>query len=358
MGLTVLRLRNFQGHAWKEIPLDPHITVLAGPSDAGKSAVLRALTWLALNTPAGDDFLRWGARGVRVEIEVDGHLVGRKRGGRDNVYTLDGATYAAVGAGKVPDDIARLLRLTPLNFQGQLDPPFWFTLTAGEVSRQLNSIVRLDLIDSTLTTLASDLRRQRAALELCQERQAQAQARADALGWVDTASEALDALEAIQTRKNGVCARSQSLADCRDRLLALAERQRPTERALHSGQEALNLAGQLSRACAARDSLRRLLEQHATATELASTCVPHDALALLEELSGRLLQLRQRQQSLEKLLDRLDTAQETLCATTQALNDQNQALSTAAGAACPLCGSPSPPAPMKGKARRTPSSPC
>lgn len=37
-------LRNFQNHRRLRIDLDPRVTTVVGPSDAGKSAVVRART--------------------------------------------------------------------------------------------------------------------------------------------------------------------------------------------------------------------------------------------------------------------------------------------------------------------------
>ena len=50
MTLSRLSLTNFQKHERLALDLDPRLTSIAGDSDRGKSAVLRALAWLCLNS--------------------------------------------------------------------------------------------------------------------------------------------------------------------------------------------------------------------------------------------------------------------------------------------------------------------
>lgn len=54
-----LRIQNFQAHKDTTIEFD-RITTIVGPSDIGKSAVLRALKWVAKNEPNGTSFVRDG----------------------------------------------------------------------------------------------------------------------------------------------------------------------------------------------------------------------------------------------------------------------------------------------------------
>lgn len=54
-----LRIQNFQAHKDTTIEFD-RIATIVGPSDIGKSAVLRALKWVAKNEPKGISFVRDG----------------------------------------------------------------------------------------------------------------------------------------------------------------------------------------------------------------------------------------------------------------------------------------------------------
>jgi len=203
MVLERLELRNFQCHEKLTLDLDPRVTTLVGESDRGKSAVLRGLRWLVFNKPTGDAFVRRGlhdgrGRACSVRLKIDGHAVGRHRGGRTgNTYSLDQRVYRAIGSG-TPEGVAALLNLGDVHLQGQHDAPFWFGLPAPEVARQLNAVVNLALIDRVLTALAKDARQAQAAVDVTRDRLRGAKTRRKALGWVGQADAALRRVEAQQ----------------------------------------------------------------------------------------------------------------------------------------------------------------
>lgn len=146
MSLTRLVLRNFQRHRRLVLSLDPKVTTIIGDTDAGKSAVLRALRWACRNKPNGADFVRHGQKRCRVLVRTAEHKIERRRG-KTNSYLLDGSELKAFGS-DVPFPVQKVLRLTDLNFQLQHDSPFWFALSAGELAQRLNEIVNLSKIDS------------------------------------------------------------------------------------------------------------------------------------------------------------------------------------------------------------------
>ena len=169
MTIDRLQIQNFQRHEQLRLKLDESIVAITGQSDVGKSSVLRALRWLATNRPRGDGFVRDGGERTSVKIRVDGKTVERVRGKGENTYTVDGKVLEAFGT-DVPEEIANLLNLGPENFQGQHDPPFWFCLTAGEVAKQLNKIVDLELIDQATARIATKLRKCKARVEVVESR--------------------------------------------------------------------------------------------------------------------------------------------------------------------------------------------
>lgn len=86
--LHKLVIQNFQTHKDLGVTLGPHVTTIVGTTDAGKSSVLRALGWVALNRPTGDAFIRDGARAVSVELGTEKHDIIRERGPGKNTYVL------------------------------------------------------------------------------------------------------------------------------------------------------------------------------------------------------------------------------------------------------------------------------
>jgi len=49
-------LENYESHKRSEVVFDPGFNVIVGPSDSGKSALLRALYWVLEGKVAGDGF--------------------------------------------------------------------------------------------------------------------------------------------------------------------------------------------------------------------------------------------------------------------------------------------------------------
>jgi exonuclease SbcC len=207
--LERLVVHNFQKHRKFVLEFDPLVTVITGASDRGKSSLLRALRWCCTNRPSGTNFLRHGEGFVSVRLQVDGHSIkrSRRREGKQ-LFVLDGKPFAAFGK-DVPDEIATLLNIGPENFASQLDPPFWFLKSAGEVSKELNAIIDLSLIDRSMAGAASELRRTRAEAEITEERLTAAKERKRSLSWVPKCAAEL---EQITERQNSIAENQQKRA--------------------------------------------------------------------------------------------------------------------------------------------------
>lgn len=173
MKLKALTVQNFQRHKKISLVFSRTLTTLVGSTDAGKSALLRALRWVCLNDFVGSDFIREGAQSTEVQIsfrhQKADHQITRIKGDRVNSYELDGKEYKSF-ATNVPEDIARSLQLSEINFQGQHDAPFWFNETAGEVSRRLNAVVDLSVIDIVMSKAAAVLRESESLVKVGEQR--------------------------------------------------------------------------------------------------------------------------------------------------------------------------------------------
>lgn len=154
MPIKSIEINNFQAHQHLKIDFSPRITTITGPSDRGKSAILRALVWVMTNKPNGDDFIRYGANECSVTVYIDDHVIERIKGKKRNIYILDGIEYKAIKT-DVPEEISKIFNINQNNIQQQFDNIFWFSETAGEVGRNLNSIVDLDIIDFVMGNILS-----------------------------------------------------------------------------------------------------------------------------------------------------------------------------------------------------------
>jgi len=152
--LTKLKLTNFQTHENTTIEFDK-ITTIIGSNGAGKSSIVRSLDLLFNNYPRGTSYITHGAEECEVKAKLDNKTIRRVRG-KVNEYYLDDKKFNAFGS-EVPDDIKEFVNINELNIQKQLDSALWFHLSPLEISRKLNKIVNLDLIDGVLKDVASQL---------------------------------------------------------------------------------------------------------------------------------------------------------------------------------------------------------
>src|SRR4051812_29267549 len=97
-------------HAHTVIEPAAGLTVLVGPNNCGKSAVVSALETLC-NNASGAYMVRHDEKEARVTVETDdGHTLVWKRRGNVVSYVIDGRDIHRVGR-SVPDDLHKLLRL-------------------------------------------------------------------------------------------------------------------------------------------------------------------------------------------------------------------------------------------------------
>jgi DNA repair ATPase RecN len=218
--LDRIQITDFQCHDKLRIKFDPQITAIVGPSDTGKSAVIRALKWVATNRPRGVGFIRDGQIEASVKVRIDGDDVARNKGGRKPPYTLkvpDGREvhFKAVGT-DVPETIQECFNLGPENFQGQHDAPFWFSLTAGEVAKELNRIVDLEAIDTVMAGINSRLKKVKSQSEVIESRLGEAKERKQRLAFAPLLDKELTHLEGMveeQATRNREIASLEALVD-------------------------------------------------------------------------------------------------------------------------------------------------
>jgi hypothetical protein len=181
--ITSVLAENFQVHESTLLKLSPTVTTIVGDSDQGKSSLVRLLKWVLFNRPLTDSFVTHGRDKARGVVVTDGHEVVRERGKGVNRYILDGNELKAFKF-DVPDEVSSLFNVSDANFAGQHDPVFWFLKTPGEVSRELNSVVNLAMIDGVLASLASEVRATKAVVSECETRLEEARSRKKELAWV------------------------------------------------------------------------------------------------------------------------------------------------------------------------------
>lgn len=179
--LTRIWVRWFQAHVSTRFSLGP-ITSIVGPSDAGKSALIRALRWLLCNeAPAG---FKRPEGNASVTVEIDGHRVQRLAGKVG--YRLNDRDFAAVGR-RVPDELEALFCLAEAGIQAQFDEPFCLGLSGPKAAAEINRMTGLGLVDDVVAILGRRHREARIAHETLEKLRDKAERRAAELEWVDAA---------------------------------------------------------------------------------------------------------------------------------------------------------------------------
>lgn len=169
--INTIQIKNFQSHKDTTLELVKGVNVIVGKPDSGKgdaggkTAILRALNWCINNRPSGEAFRsHWGGD-TMVKITLDNKVeIDRYKRKSENSYIawvlsqkknnskIAKHTFTAFGQ-SVPDLITETLRMDDINIQSQHDNSFMLSKSPGEAAQYLNSMVRLDIISSSLSNI-------------------------------------------------------------------------------------------------------------------------------------------------------------------------------------------------------------
>jgi len=337
--ISELQIRDFQAHEKLKIEFKPGVNTIVGASDVGKSAIIRALSWVLFNQPSGDEFIRHGAKQARARVVVDDQAIVRARGKGVNTYALGEEEFAAFGSG-VPEEITKLLRVDEINIQRQHDAPFWFALSDGEISRRLNIVINLGIIDRVLGEVAGKVSQTRTKLNLVTEQLAKAKQDKKDLAFAEEMERQLLEVEEASTRFEHAKSDRMALELLVKNLEAQNNTIRDAKASLSRGVDLLGLATLWREARLKRKALHALnitaLEWHALAKiKLPDFAEVERARMAADEAAGKtsmLQQLVRRQEQQFEILRRLEVEYKA----------QSANLKDAMRGRCPLCGQPIP----------------
>lgn len=247
-----LVIENFQSHTYTEVDFTEGFNVFVGPSDSGKSAILRALRWLLYNQPKGTDYIRAGKNRCRVSLTLsDGTVITRIRSASVNRYILQdpqGSEQVFEGFGsQVPEEVSRahgmhMLKLSadwnlPAQFGSQLEGPFLLSETGSVKAKSIGRISGAHLIDMALQETGKDLRRTAVDLKYQTAEAERLKEELKPYEHLPQLIRDLDRSEAIEREAEGKHEKLQ-------RVLALRERRTAVHQEKETVQERLNrLAG-------------------------------------------------------------------------------------------------------------------
>jgi exonuclease SbcC len=333
--ITSLDITDFQAHRKLTVDLDQPITSIIGPSDHGKSAILRAIRWLFLNESPEGDFINWAGSKAIVRATVDGHVIEREANKSGNVYRLDGQEYKAFGR-KVPEDIANFLNVSSLNFQEQDEPNFWFWLSPAEVSRQLNQIVNLELIDQTNTRLDSKLRQTRTILADRKEQYEAAREERKRLRFVPEIAAALEEVKGLRKTAEDAEEKVTGLSDSIETLTEKQDEIRQGKAALSDLEDVIELGKAASEKNRQASTLRALLAEADSLATTASLSAPN--VEELGKLAQSAVELGRKAQGLAGILAYIETIETGLDQDKWELKQAEAEIKELTKGKCPLCG--------------------
>ncbi|MCR9040896.1 AAA family ATPase [Bacillus sp. L381] len=162
-------IKGFQSHIESDIGLSNGLNVITGPSDSGKTAVLRAVRWVAFNEPAGEAFLNRVVGETEVSLTLDTGQVITKRRRRGKTSYLFQQNEDDEGSlfekSEVPEEVTAALGIrketfgdfeTTLNFAYQLDAPFLISETASAGAKVLGKLAGTAAVDMAVKSVNKD----------------------------------------------------------------------------------------------------------------------------------------------------------------------------------------------------------
>lgn len=170
-----LTLHNFQSHEHTTLDLCMGVNIIVGPSDVGKTSVIRALRWLYYNQPRGTGFMRMGASECWVEVETEDDIIVRRyrqETARKNGYLLvlpgqDPIVFEKHG-NTVPDEIRLALGVEEmvidqdvylnLNIAYQLEGAFLLETAGTTRAKAIGRLGDAHIVDAAQREIQRDLR--------------------------------------------------------------------------------------------------------------------------------------------------------------------------------------------------------
>ncbi|HYF91193.1 MAG TPA: AAA family ATPase [Symbiobacteriaceae bacterium] len=232
-------IENFQSHARSELSFGRGLNVIIGPSDNGKSAVLRAIRWALYNEPRGSEFIRSGARECRVAVtmsdgaEILRELTLTKSGAPSRnryIVRLPGAepqVFEGFGT-EVPVEVVRahgmpqvLLdtdKRVVLSFGSQLEGPFLMAESGSLRARAIGRLLGVHVVDAAMRNTQRDQRMLKQETGRLEQRLEQYDRDLEQYADIPEQEERLERTEALLTMAGELQARLARLEQVRDGL--------------------------------------------------------------------------------------------------------------------------------------------
>lgn len=163
-----LEIKNFQSHKHTVIDFSEGVNIVTGTSNAGKSAINRAIVWALSNKPRGDNFIRKNTGFAYVKIDFsDGTQIYRFRGSEENFAKTtdkDGNTkkYEKFGQ-EYPVELKKFLGIPrgadvigDIYYASQTNKYFLVNLSTADLPRAIGYLAGSDVMESATKNIIQD----------------------------------------------------------------------------------------------------------------------------------------------------------------------------------------------------------
>lgn len=266
--IVQLQLRGFQSHVDTTVSLVPGLNVITGPSDSGKTAIIRAVRWVAFNEPAGEAFIHPAVGKAEVTLTLDnGTSITKRRQSRRTIYILNEPNREpqTFEKAEVPDEVTSALGIREytfgdfaavLNIAYQLEAPFLISEPASAGAKVLGKLAGTEVVDLAIKSAGSQYRA--ASSDRQQATKERDQLNVELLDYTR-----LDEIKTFQQSAERLFQETAALNIRRDKLTALAEDyDRATLDAKRATQSVIRLADvpELVERCAEIESVHQRLQ--------------------------------------------------------------------------------------------------
>lgn len=226
--LEFIEVKNFQSHENTRVDLHPGMNVFIGESNVGKTAIMRAEELVRTNRPNNPAKVsRWARKRNKAgKIELTGRMeitigksdkqtITRFRDSKENGYCVNGQVLKGevMRAKLPPSEVTQALNLTDVNIAKQHDPHFFLSWSAPDISKYLNDLCGMDILDRCQSLAVARKNEAKGQLDLANAEVAEQTKILESLQWVDSAQAVLKQANAelLEASKNRDKAKAISL---------------------------------------------------------------------------------------------------------------------------------------------------
>lgn len=202
--LEYIKLHNFQKYADYERSFNEKVNYITGVNGAGKSTILRAIMWVALNVGDSKSMIRMynddnsicTTKEVSAEIGVDGHVVKRVYSSSKNEYYVDGLKITGFGK-NVPEEVSNIFKMSDLNYSEQFSPLFLINDSGNSLATELGEVASLEEMEELSDSVNASIRAKNVEIQ----------------GLENTYNESLDKMKALDTLPDDLEAMDNEIDD-------------------------------------------------------------------------------------------------------------------------------------------------